>query len=121
MAPEVTAGNPYDCKVDIYSFAIYMYALVTGNKMLYDFINVPSRRRMNGIRKYRTIIDDGIRPTFDVPVKNSIKDLIEQCWSGDPDVRPTSEELFNKLAHDPNYYLDDVDVEKINSYINSIQ
>ncbi|KAK8835859.1 hypothetical protein M9Y10_040415 [Tritrichomonas musculus] len=121
MAPEVSRGNPYDYKVDIYSFSIFMYALITENKKIYDssfFSNFVGRPT---IQNFRIIINDGIRPTFDIPIKESIRDLIEQCWSGDPDVRPTSDELFNKLSHDPNYYLDDVDLEKINLYINTIQ
>lgn len=120
MAPEISRRNLFDYKVDIYSFAILMNVLVTEYKKKFNFSNIDKIKRIN-IRNFRKIINNGIRPTFDVPVKKSIRDLIEQCWSGDPDVRPTSEELFNKLAYDPNYYLDDVDADKINSYINIIQ
>lgn len=59
------------------------------------------------------------------------ENLIEKCWSKDPQNRPSFEEIFNKFAYnfsesifereDDEYYLDDVDVEEVISYADSIQ
>lgn len=62
----------------------------------------------------------GLRPEFSVPVKESIKELIKKCWSGDPDERSSSEELYKKLTFDKNFYLDDVDVDVLQQYIDEI-
>ncbi|KAK8857531.1 hypothetical protein M9Y10_015936 [Tritrichomonas musculus] len=85
----------------------------------------------------RKIIDEDYRPTFEIDVKISIRKLIEQCWSKEPNERPTFEEIFNKLAfNDGNYiidfyegketedeydinkyYLDEVDADKVLDYV----
>lgn len=130
MAPEVIKGDKYNGKADVYSFALLMYEVVTdlepypsfqsGSMSLYKFNN--------------KVVDEKYRPEFTVPIKESLKNLIEQCWSDDPKERPTFEEIFNKLAfnledsiydvfeddNDYKYYLDDVDVEEILSYAYNI-
>ena len=71
-----------------------------------------------------------------MPIKESIKQLIIQCWSKNPKERPTFEDIFNRLAFNREqsvydifegdnedefkYYLDDVDVDEILSYAYSI-
>lgn len=83
------------------------------------------------------VSDNDLRPVFDVPVKPSIRKLIESCWSKNPDERPTFEEIFNKLAYnskdfsidvyneneqhdEQDFYMDDVDIEKVLKYVDSI-
>lgn len=78
-----------------------------------------------------------LRPVFNESIKPSLKNLIESCWSKDPDSRPTFEEIFKKLAYnskdydidvfnDPvetvqeDFYMDGVDIEKVRQYANSI-
>lgn len=39
----------------------------------------------------------GSRPTFPVGVAPAYKALAEKCWSGDPDFRPTAEEVAAEL------------------------
>ena len=36
------------------------------------------------------------RPIFSQPIKNSIKKLIESCWSNNSEERPNFKEIFNK-------------------------
>ena len=45
------------------------------------------------------VVNQGYRPKFSVPVKDSLRELIEQCWSENPSDRPTFDEIFNKLAN----------------------
>ena len=46
-----------------------------------------------------------------------VYDLIEKCWSGYPDVMATTDELFRKLAYDPDRYLDDIDSTVLSQYV----
>lgn len=108
MAPEIYYGGEIDISSDVFSFAILMFQVVTNSVRPYIDVGASS------------IFDLGVRPVFNVPVKIPIKSLIERGWSGDPDERPTFEELFHKLAFESEFYLDDVNTEKLLSYVNSI-
>lgn len=73
------------------------------------------------------------RPEFNFPVKESLKFLINKCWDQEPDERPAADEIFNALAYgaDPilgdadedkqRFYLEDVDKEAIQDYIELIK
>ena len=129
MAPEVLADKDYDGKADVYSFAILMFEVVTEKLPYPQLINA------NDFEFAKQIIENKIRPKFTDPVKESIKELIEQCWSEDPKERPTFEEIFNKLAFNLEdsvynvfedddqykYFLDDVNIEEIFDYVYEIK
>ncbi|KAK8835133.1 hypothetical protein M9Y10_025495 [Tritrichomonas musculus] len=136
-APEVINSNKYNGKADVYSFGILMYEVVT------DLIPYPlfSKGKLNLFQLNQKIIQENYRPEFTVPVKKSIRKLIERCWSGNPSERPTFEEIYHKLAfniedsiydiyegneeeedNDINnkYQLDDVDNNELLYYIDEI-
>ncbi|KAK8846981.1 hypothetical protein M9Y10_019555 [Tritrichomonas musculus] len=135
MSPETIKNSIYNEKTDVYSFGILMYEVVT-NKIPYSNINGMTEYAFNF-----EVIEKNERPIFDESIKESIKNLIQLCWSKNPDERPTFEELFNKLAfNDENwiidvyegneseneydinkYFLDGVDTEEVLSYAESIQ
>lgn len=135
-APEIINGNRYSAKVDVYAFAILMYEIVTDSypyPLLVEGVITPFQLEQQ-------ILKENMRPTFDVPVKESIKNLIQKCWSKNPNERPTFESIFKKLAYncenvddsifneydydyDENdkYYLDGVNVEQVIEYADSIK
>ena len=61
-------------------------------------------------------------------INENLKHLIEQCWSENPNDRPSFDEIYNKLANldeedddnKLNYLLDDVDINDFNVYIEDI-
>ena len=127
MAPEVIKDCPYDRKADVYSFGILMYEIVT------DSIAYPDLE--NGkIKEYEfknKVANENLRPEFKFPIKKSIKNLIEQCWSNDPNVRPTFDEIYYKLSNcknsdnderisEENYLLDNINMDQFNDYIEKI-
>ena len=115
MAPEVAKNdNKYDMSIDVYSFAIVMFQLLTGSDKPYDLSKIKNKFT------FIKIIISGLRPEFNVPVKEPLQTLIKQCWSEKPSDRLTFEQLFQKLAYEPEYYLDDVDAGKVKSYADSI-
>ena len=133
LAPEVMLGY-YDQKVDIYSFGILMYEVVTQ-------CHCYTKQQKFKLEK---VLTGNLRPEFTKPIKPSLKALMERCWSGDPDERPSFDVLFKMLAFniedefeidifsdkkkkeiesnaDPNkYYLENVDQVRLLSYVNSI-
>ena len=71
-------------------------------------------------------MNEDYRPKFTVPVKDKIRQLIENCWSKDPKDRPIFEEFFNLLSRnieesvykvfdkdDSEYFLNSVDTDDI--------
>lgn len=126
MAPEVIAGQNYNGKADVYSFAILMFEVVTDTTPYPLF----QSNKMPPFQFNNKVVNEKYRPEFTVPVKESLKKLIEQCWSDDPTERPTFEEIFNKLAfnidesvydvfskdNEFKFYLDDVDVDEVLNY-----
>ena len=71
----------------------------------------------------KDLVPNGLRPTFPAAIKQSIKNLIEKCWSQNPTDRPTFEEIFHKLAFNiednesqnsyDEYYLDGVNIDRL--------
>ncbi|KAK8875666.1 hypothetical protein M9Y10_005840 [Tritrichomonas musculus] len=115
MAPEVISGLRYNWKVDIYSFAILMYEVVTESDPYPDLEKTDSAIKdlKHRVANYR------YRPYFRTEVKSTLKNLIEKCWSHDPTDRPNFDEIFDKLIT-TDYFLDDVDVKKIRRYVDLI-
>ena len=115
LSPETFIDGVVTKKSNVYSFGILMYEVICLRNPFYELRHYDSRFSLiNCIVRYR------FRPKFLDPIKESIKNLIEQCWSSNPDERPSFKEIFNKLAYDENYYIDDVDIEQINDYIYEI-
>ena len=54
------------------------------------------------------VVNDDYRPQFDSPIKSSLKNLIERCWSKYPEERPTVENIFKKLAYNTDDSIDDL-------------
>lgn len=131
MAPEIIEGVKYNGKADVYSFAILMYEVVTDLVPYEDF----QKGNITLFQFNMKVLSENYRPEFKVPIKKSIKELIEKCWSSDPNERPTFDEIFNRLAFNieesvydvfendddtPKYYLDDVDQNEILFYVDDI-
>jgi serine/threonine protein kinase len=87
-APEVFKENPdkYNWAVDIYSFAMTSYEIVSGKR---PFWNVP------------TVTYDrlcaGERPCLPVNCQPELANLIQRCWATNPDERPNIFEVCDEL------------------------
>ena len=117
MAPELIEGKKYDHKADVYSFGIMMYEIVTDDFSYPEMHN----RKFNDFKFVQKVLYENYRPTFKIPIKHSIKKLIEQCWSKDPRERPTFEEIYAKLSSfEDEFLLYDVEVEEVKVYVEDI-
>lgn len=115
-APEILKNIPYDKKVDVYSFAILMYEILT-NSIPYPNLENREIADFNFISK---VVNENYRPKFDVPIKKSFRELIERCWSNNPSERPSFDEIFDKLSNNHEYILDYVDMNEFNLYVKEI-
>lgn len=133
IAPEIL-NNLNDEKSDVYAFSILMYEVLTGLE--------PYEQIINPVSFLFDVSEKNHRPDFNKcerPIKESVRELCEQCWAKNPSERPTFEEIFQKLAynndiqntenyyndhnHDKDkykYYLDGVNVDEVLEYAASI-
>lgn len=88
MAPEVFKHRRYDKKVDVFSFAMILYEMIEGDPPLANLEPYEAA-------KY---VADGHRPTFRskgcIP---DLRELTEQCWAPDMNVRPPFLDILKRL------------------------
>ncbi|KAL9228298.1 hypothetical protein vseg_003892 [Gypsophila vaccaria] len=90
MAPELLNGssNKVSEKVDVFSFGIALWEILTGEE---PYANMHCGAIIGGILK------NTLRPPIPERCDPEWRKLMEQCWSVDPDVRPSFTEITNRL------------------------
>ncbi|XP_057544245.1 serine/threonine/tyrosine-protein kinase HT1 [Amaranthus tricolor] len=103
MAPEMIKHKPYGRKVDVYSFGLMLWEMVSGSIPYED---------MTPIQAAFAVVNKNLRPAFPKCCPPAMRALIEQCWSLQPDKRPefwqvvkVLEQFETSLAHDGNLML----------------
>jgi len=80
MAPEVALRKPYNEKVDIYSFGIILWQMVTGETPFDG---------MSKATYIERVVMGGLRPSIPREVPKDLATLMQQCWDEDPKRRPS--------------------------------
>jgi hypothetical protein len=93
MAPEAIDPSKmppgYDYrKKDIFSFAIVLWEVFTGESAFADYESAMG---------VMFAVLNGKRPRFPRNFHPRLKNVIEECWSADPDRRPSLDEVHSKL------------------------
>mmetsp|Transcript_504 Transcript_504/g.764 ORF Transcript_504/g.764 Transcript_504/m.764 type:complete len:553 (-) Transcript_504:189-1847(-) len=95
MAPEVLLNKPYDESVDVYSFGIVLWELLTEDD---PFPEIDTMNMM-----LDQVVKENHRPPIPDSCPTRLKQLIEACWQGEPSKRPPFEKilpLFNQIIVD---------------------
>ncbi|XP_076926432.1 RAF-like serine/threonine-protein kinase PRAF [Bidens hawaiensis] len=92
MAPELLSGKNHMVseKIDVYSFGIVMWELLTGDEPYGD---------MHCASIIGGIVNNLLRPTIPTWCDPEWKALMESCWSADPSERPSFSEISQKLRN----------------------
>lgn len=110
-APEVWINCEYLKSGDVYSFSVIFYELFSNE--------IPFKNYdMNML--YSKVIMNGERPEFKHPIHNCYKNLIERCWSHDPENRPTFDEIVEELRTNKEFIIDTIDEDEFINYIDLI-
>lgn len=88
MAPEVFRHEPYNFKVDQYSFAIVLWQLLTREKPYVDKEQEDAAR----LAAY-----DFQRPPIPKGTPKDVLSLIDRCWSEDPEDRPMFHDICDMI------------------------
>mmetsp|Transcript_33321 Transcript_33321/g.72047 ORF Transcript_33321/g.72047 Transcript_33321/m.72047 type:complete len:316 (+) Transcript_33321:287-1234(+) len=96
MAPEVmTEDSDYGFPVDVYSYGMLLCELCTGIS--------PGSWKGGNVASFTLAIVSNLRPASieELPREGAcgdLRELIEECWDGEPMVRPPSEQLVGRLC-----------------------
>ncbi|XP_055813819.1 uncharacterized protein LOC129883231 [Solanum dulcamara] len=90
MAPELLNGNSSRVseKVDVFSFGITMWEILTGEE---PYANLHCGAIIGGI------VNNTLRPPVPQRCDPEWGKLMEECWSPDPEARPSFTEITNRL------------------------
>eukprot|EP00027_Filamoeba_sp_ATCC50430_P014693 CAMPEP_0168578360 /NCGR_PEP_ID=MMETSP0413-20121227/21288_1 /TAXON_ID=136452 /ORGANISM="Filamoeba nolandi, Strain NC-AS-23-1" /LENGTH=599 /DNA_ID=CAMNT_0008612195 /DNA_START=126 /DNA_END=1925 /DNA_ORIENTATION=- len=97
MAPEVFKGRKYTELCDVYSFAIILYELWTGD----DAVMQVCAQGEQTLQEYALKISMGVRPPLPGTVPLCWQTLIQQCWHPNPDSRPSFTKVIEVLETFP--------------------
>ena len=98
MAPELLRSSPfYDEKVDVYSFAIMMWELLT---LQQPFTGMTQDQIVMAVIEHQA--RPAIPPQFGPP---QLVQLIKSCWAEDPSERPSFEQIASALLRPECHFL----------------
>jgi len=96
MAPEGLTGGKFDEKSDIYSFAIVLWEI--SNQLLKGKREGPFEEFFSSRDFLKEISEKNLRPTIVPSCPPSFSQLLQECWAGNSDVRPSAADLVQKMA-----------------------
>jgi len=90
MAPELLNGSSSRVseKVDVFSFGIVLWEILTGEE---PYANMHCGAIIGGI------VNNSLRPQIPETCDPEWRKLMEQCWSANPDFRPSFTEVTDRL------------------------
>ena len=112
MAPELLQDEDhFGPGVDVYSFAILAYEIVSGVEPFSE-----NGKQISFGKLVKKVLS-GDRPKLNEMITEKMKNLLNRCWDMDINVRPSFDDIFNELSSNFSYLDEDVDEEEIRNYL----
>lgn len=88
MAPEVARKRPYNEKVDVHSFGIILWEMLTGKLPF---------KGVNKSEFLSEVVAKGFRPKIPKDIPLALAGLLKSCWDPNPQLRPSCESIVKLL------------------------
>ena len=111
MAPETFSGENYSNKVDVYSYAVLLWEMLTES--------TPFRGK-NPIQIMTIVYQRNERLRIPSNTPEPLKNLIKRCWDRNPDVRPTFAEIYSLFAQ-KKVMFPDTDTRSVDNLVQMIE
>lgn len=106
-APELFKNSEITNKVDVYSYAIILYELWTTNPAFSEYKHLTSLQ-------LRKLVISGKRPIIrEGEIPHIIRELIQDCWNDDPNLRPTFIQIVRDFMDRKDKYFNDEFIDKV--------
>lgn len=104
FAPEVYQGKPFTSKSDIYSLGIILWEIV--HRIILGSHTRPFAEYKHINHDFQIIIQaaKGLRPTLPFSTPRLLVKLYEDCVAPDPELRPTCQEIIERLEGITQFY-----------------
>jgi serine/threonine protein kinase len=89
MAPEVIKHAKYDERIDVFSFAIILWELLTSRLPYAD---------MSSLAAAAGVVERGLRPPVPPDAPPAVADLMQRCWAAEATVRPPFTRICEELV-----------------------
>lgn len=90
LAPEVMMGKDYGPPADVYSYAIVLWEIVSGQEPFAEF-----NYQLSSMLEDQILL--GLRPTIPVKCPETYASVIRRCWHRMPTLRPAAGEALALL------------------------
>lgn len=108
IAPEMFESE----SSNVYSFGLIVYVLLTAK--------IPFEN-LNSSEIYQKVVLEHHRPSFDEKISEAYKNLIERCWSQNPEKRPSFAEITNELETNDEFITESVEKDDFICYVDFIK
>ena len=88
MAPELFESTNYTGKIDVYSYGMLMWEMLTETAPFKD---------LNPVQIAFKVTRESLRPEFPPGTPRPLKSFINKCWHQDPNQRPTFSQIYRAL------------------------
>ena len=103
MAPEVALKMPYDCKCDVFSFAVLCWEVLALKTAFKDCTRFDFLRR---------VVEHKERPAVPKQLPPLTRSIIKEAWEHDPEKRPDMKRVAAMIRGDLNDLSTDASVQE---------
>ena len=108
MAPEVINRTKYNQKADVFSFAMLLWEMVKSEIPYHEY-------NMDSMKTAMAIVG-GVRPEIPSNVQEPLKKLMADCWTEDPESRPSFQAILQRMRKSKVCFSGAVEAEVIQFY-----
>jgi serine/threonine protein kinase len=115
MAPEVLNDETYGPSVDIFSFAMTLWEIVTERTLLREF-----EKELGTVLGWIQKVENGKRPPFR-NLNPSVQKVLTNCWASKPSERWSFDDLIVEFNKNDYQMLEDVDADAVKEYVERLE